>query len=554
MGAYNCPETPRQRMISMMYLVLTAMLALNVSVEILQGYSLVDMSLRKSIDIADKRNASLNIQFDNLATLNPEKTKEWKEKADLVIKESEVLYDYVTVVKRNIIALVDGADAIKKKDDEGRLLKDKDGKEIYKNSEELEISDGGRGDLNITGQVGALGAKVDGISYKPAGEELKTMLEKYSGFLQSLVTDSIIRGTIKNSFATEPRFSKEVKRNVKWEEGMFDNMPAVATLTLLTKIQNDIRNVESQILQYLINQIDAADFRVNKIEALVIPNSKYVIKNGKYHAQIVLSATDSTKPLEVDVNGRPLAINKGKFIHEFTAGATGKFNYKGEIRMQRPDGTWEPYKFDSEYVVGEPTATISADMMNVFYAGIDNPLSVSVPGVSASDVDITITNGTHVKTAKGWNIRPTKVGTECVITVLAMLDGKKTVITSKPFRVKPLPPPLAKLEYTNTQGNKDKFKGGTIAKNLLITATRIIAELDDEDLDVKYKVLSFSLNYNDSMGMTLVEQATGPELTSKQLNVLKGLTKGKTVYITNVEAIGPDNIKRRLPAVDIALK
>ena len=526
-------------MISMMYLVLTAMLALNVSVEILHGYSLVEGSLRKSIDIADKRNASLNSKFESLVAMNPQKTQEWKDKADLVIKESEALYDYVTVIKRNIIGLVDGVPAIK----------NADGK--YKKAEDLQLSDGGRGDLNITGQVGMLKHSVDGVSYEPAGEKLRASLEAYSKFLQDMVTDSVIASTIKNSFATEGRYSKEVKRTIGWAEGMFDNMPAIATITLLSKIQNDIRNVESQILQYLIGQIDADDFRVNKIEALVIPNSKYVVKGGKYHAQIVLAARDSTKELEIEVGGRPLVNG----IYELSAGTVGKATYKGTISMEKPDGTPAVYDFNSDYIVGEPSATISADMMNVFYAGIDNPLSVSVPGVAAGDVDISMTNGSFVKTPTGWNIKPAKVGVECIISVTAVFDGKKQEVASKPFRVKPLPPPLAKLEYMNTQGMKEKFKGGTIAKNLLVTATSVIAELDDDDLDVKYKVLSFSLNYNDTMGNTLVElQPTGQDLTPKQLGILKGLVKGKSVYITSVEAVGPDNIKRRLPPVDIALK
>ena len=537
MGATNCPETPRQRMISMMYLVLTALLALNVSIEILYGYSLVDGSLRKSIDIADKRNASLNAQFDNLVTQNPTKAAEWKVKADEVIAKSEDLYNYITVLKRNIIAKIDGLEAVKNADG------------TFKKAEELVISDGGRGDLNITGEVGSIGVTVDGKKYNRADTTLEASVNRYSKFLQSMVTDSVIRSSIESSFKTEARFSKEVKRTVKWGEGIFDNIPAVATLTLLSKIQNDIRNAESQILQYLIGQIDAGDFRVNKIEALVIPNSKYVVKGNKYQAQIVLSARDSTKALEIEVGGK--SLERG--IYEFNAGSVGSFNYKGTIKMEKPDGGVVTYPFTSDYIVGEPSATISADMMNVFYAGIDNPLSVSVPGVSASNVDISITNGSAVKTAKGWNIRPAKVGTNCEISVIAKIDGRAMTVASKPFRVKPLPPPLAKLEYMDA-GTKAKFKGGTIAKNLLITATGVIAELDDDDLDVRFKVLSFSLNHNDSMGNTLVETATGPEFTAKQLGIFKGLVKGKTVYITNVEAIGPDNIKRRLPPVDIALK
>ena len=523
MGATNCPETPRQRMISMMYLVLTAMLALNVSVEILQGYSLVDGSLRKSIAIADARNVALKNEFEDLAGKNPTKTAEWKVKAEQVVAKSDSLYEFVTSIKRDIIRLVDGSSA---------------------DLVNMNISEGGRGDLNISGQVGIVQGR---------GLELRNRLNKYSDFLLTLVSDPAKQASIKSTFTTEDRI-KEGER-ILWQNSVFDGMPAIATLTLMSKIQNDIRNAEAEVIQYLISMIDAGDFRVNKIDAMAIANSNYVIRGGKYHAEIILAATDSTQTLNVEINGAKIEKDAtGKYIYEVPASAIGKKDFKGNISMVKPDGTSVNYPFVSSYMVAEPSATISADMMNVFYAGIDNPVSVSVPGVAAGDVDISISNATQVRTAKGWNIRPTKVGVESVVTVTALFEGKRTTVGSKAFRVKPLPPPLAKLEYTNAQGNKEKFKGGTIAKNFLVTATKVIAELDDDDLDVKYKVLSFSLNYNDSMGNTLVEPATGSELTSRQLNIFKGLVKGRTVYITSVEAIGPDNVKRRLPPVDIALK
>ncbi len=533
MSAANCPETPRQKMISMMYLVLTAMLALNVSIEILSGYSLVDGSLRKSIAISDARNVALKNQFEDLAAKNKAKTAEWKVKAEDVVTKSDSLYNFINDIKREIIVLIDGKEA------PGLAT--------------LDISDGGRGDLNITGQVGMTNQNSFGFK---VGERLKKSLKDHVDFLSTIVTDSAKKTTIEQTFATEGRYSEEAKRTIDWEEGVFDNMPAVATLTLLTKIQNDIRNTEAEIIQYLISQIDAGDFRVNKIDAMAIANSNYVIRGGKYHAEIILAATDSTQTLDIEIGGVKLEKDaEGKYIYEAAASAVGKKEFKGTITMTKPDETTVTYPFDASYMVAEPSATISADMMNVFYAGIDNPVSVSVPGVAASDVEISISNATQVRTAKGWNVRPTKVGVESVVTVYALFDGKKTNVGSRPFRVKPLPPPLAKIEHKNAQGNTEKFKGGTIAKNLLITATRVIAELDDADLDVKYQVLSFQLNYTDSMGNTLIEnQPSGGEITPKQMSVFKGLNKGKTVYITNVMSKGQDGITRRLPALDIALK
>jgi gliding motility-associated protein GldM len=512
-----------------MYLVLTAMLALNVSIEILSGYSLVDGSLRKSIAIADARNIALKNQFEDLAAKNKTKTAEWKVKAENVVTKSDSLYNFINDIKREIIVLIDGKDA------PGLAT--------------LDISDGGRGDLNITGQVGMTNQNSFGFK---AGEKLKESLNAYSEFLLTLVTDSAKRTSIQQTFATEGRYSAEAKRTIGWEEGVFDNMPAVATLTLLSKIQNDIRNTEAEIIQYLIAQIDAGDFRVNKIDAMAIANSNYVIRGGKYRAEIILAATDSTQTLDIEINGAKIEKSaEGKYIYEVPVSAIGKREFKGTITMTKPDETTVTYPFTETYMVAEPSATISADMMNVFYAGINNPVSVSVPGVAAGDVEISISNAKFVRTSKGWNVTPIQVGVVSKVTVTALFDGKKTVVGSKDFRVKPLPPPLAKLAFTDAKNQP--FKGGKIRKNILITAKRVIAELDDADLDVEYKVLSFSLNYNDSMGNTLVEATTGSELTSKQLGIFKNLTPGKTVYITNVQAEGPDKIKRRLPPLDIAL-
>ena len=125
-------------------------------------------------------------------------------------------------------------------------------------------------------------------------------------------------------------------------------MPAIATLTLLTKVQNDIRNTEAEVSQYLIGQVDAGDFRVNKIQAIAVPTTSYVLRGGKYEAQIILAATDSTKPLQIQVNGRTLAKD-GKYT--VGCGSVGNQKYAGTIKMTKPDGVVVTYPFKSEYVV-----------------------------------------------------------------------------------------------------------------------------------------------------------------------------------------------------------
>lgn len=525
-GATNCPETPRQKMIAMMYLVLTAMLALNVSAQILNGYTAIYESMTKSVEIAQGNNSNLEYKFGSLKDQNPVKAKPMEPYVDSLVKESNALYQYLDTFKHTLVMLVDGEEADKQT-------------WTPKNA----------GDLNIASELlegkSARAKDPDGNNW---GSTMKAKLNSYSEFAQRMVSvgvkDTIKANSFKSTFATEGKKIEGAEHS--WEQLMLEDQPAIAVLATVTKLQNDVRNTEAECLNHIIGQLDAGDFRVNKIQALAIADESYVLRGSKYRAQIVLAATDSTKKPVIEINGKPLE----KDIYEFTATTLGKQKYKGNIKMKKPNGDEISYPFETEYVVGEPTATVSADMMNVLYAGFSNPISVSVPGVNSGDVSISISNATSVKTAKGWNVTPQKVGVPCVINVSANIGGKSTHMAKHEFRTKPLPPPLAKLKY----GANKTFKGGKIAKTDLVNCEEVVAELDDADLNVKYNVLSFSLKSFDSMGNTIIEAAQGGKLTSKQKDIFKKLTKGKTVYVSDVNAVGPDKLKRVLPPVEVALK
>lgn len=516
-GAKNCPETPRQKMISMMYLVLTAMLALNVSAEILNGYSLVDESMRTNISIGEAKVSSLQGQFDGLLQTDSIKANLVKSKIDSVILMSDQMCDVVTAIQKRMILLIDGAEA-------DTLSKDK------------------MGDLNIPSQVGIQEKK---------GAELKAKMNEYAAFMSSVV-DSAKAQSILRTFAT-PDIKKGGETKT-WEAGVFLDMPAIASITVLDKIKNDVNNAEADALSALIGGMDANDFRVNKITAMAVAKSGYIMRGAKYSAEIMLAAIDSTKKPTIMINGEEL--KDPNQMYEFTCNKVGTHKYSGELILQKPDGTPVKYPFEQEYTVGEPTATVSADLMNVLYAGFKNPVSVSVPGVAGNNISINVSNcKSQAKTGTGWTIVPAKVGVPCKISVSANIDGKSQHIKTVDFRVKKLPDPLAKIEYTNAQGVKELYKGGkAIAKNLLITARRIVAELDDADLEVKYKVLGFSLNYFDSMGNTLVEKTDGDKLTDRQMRVFREMTRQKTVFVTNVVALGQDNLKRSLPPVEVKIK
>ena len=190
--------------------------------------------------------------------------------------------------------------------------------------------------------------------------------------------------------------------------------------------------------------------------------------------------------------------------------------------------------------------------MNVFYAGIENDVSISVPGVPSTAVSASMTGGSLIKNSKGgWVARPAKVGQECVISVMAKIDGKEQKMGSKNFRVKMLPPPIAYIPYRDGGGNMMKYKGGEkIAKQYLLGISTLKAELNDADIEARFDVLGFELNITEAMG-TSVEASAGASFTDKQLAYIKKLAKGKKFFISGVRAKGPDNIERKLPPMEV---
>ena len=512
-GAKNCPETPRQKMIGMMYLVLTAMLALNVSADVLNGFLLVDESLRTTIKATDMRNETLYDEFQYIYEQNPEKTKEWLDKATQVKLKSDTFFNYIQNFKYEMVKMADGDET----------------------------------DPNLEVIVNLSNTDVTGTYalVQRHGAELKEKMAEYKDFLISFVTNDSARARrYEVIFETPDRRSSHSGEMMSWEYSIFESMPLGATVTILTKIQNDIRSVEADLINYLKNQTDALDFRVNKIEALVVPNSKYVIKGGKYSAQIVLSAVDSTKVPQIYVGSRELDANG---LYEVSCGSTGSFNYSGYIQLQKNDGSIAQYPFKSEYIVGEPSVTISNTDLNVVYRGYDNKFSVSVPGVSSDKVKVNVVGAVCRQSGKGWIIRPEGSNKEVTIQVSAEVDGKMQSMGSSVYRVKALPKPMA---YLNAGENK-MYNEGNIPRNALINGTSFLEASYGPDglLNLDFKITGFTLMTD--YGTT---EARGNKFTAAQLQQLKQLKKGALVNIVNIKAAGPDGKEQRLSAIPLKMQ
>lgn len=499
------PVSPRQKMINLMYVVLMAMLALNISSEVLNGFSIVEESLNRTTANSSKENEVLYDNFAEQMKANPAKVKEWFDKATAVKRMSDSLYNYAQQLKLQIVQEADGKDA------NVLDIKSKDNLEA---ASHVMLAPG-------TGQ----------------GHKLFNAINSFRNRILAMVSDPHQRSIIESNLTTKlPKNANTMGKN--WEEYMFEDMPVAGAVTLLSKLQSDVRYAEGEVLHTLVSNIDMKDIRVNKLSAFVIPESRTVISGDQFSAQIVMAAVDTTQQPEIYVGGQ--RISNG--LYRFTAGGVGEHQFGGYITMRDGSGNVIRRDFTQKYTVVAPSATVSADLMNVLYAGYDNPISVSIPGVPLNAVQASMSGGSFRSIGMGKYIaRPSAVGSDVTINVASNANGKSRQMGKFTFHVRKLPDPAAYI----TVGT-DRFRGGGLAKASLMGANGIKAAIDDGILDIQFKVVSFETVFFDNMGNAVPMASAGASFSESQRGTFRKLSRGKRFYISRITAVGPDGITRKL--------
>lgn len=331
------PVSPRQKMINLLYVVLMAMLALNVSTEVLEGFSVVEESLNRTTENATKENSSIYDSFAKQLQSNPEKVKAWFDKATSVKQMSDSLYNFAQELKVAIVKEADGKD--------GSL-------DAIKNKEDLESA-----------------AHVMLAPGSGKGKALFNAINSYRTRIVSMVNNADEKAIIESNLSTiVPKNARSLGKN--WQEYMFEGMPVAAAVTLLSKLQSDVRHAEGTVLHSLVANVDVKDIRVNKLTAFVIPESRTVMTGDRFVSRIVMAAVDTTQQPEIYIGGRKVALKNN--IYEFAAGGVGEHSFSGYITMKDGNGSIIRRDFTQKYNVVAPSATVSADLMNVLYAGFDN--------------------------------------------------------------------------------------------------------------------------------------------------------------------------------------
>ena len=502
-----------------MYVVLMAMLALNISTEVLNGFSIVEESLNRTTGNSSMENKAIFDELEQMMQKNPEKVKAWFAMASTVRNMSDSLFNYAQQLKIDIVKEADG----------------KDGDPLnIKNKENLEAA----GIVMLAPGRGQ-------------GHKLFDAINSYRERILRFVTDPLQKKIIASNLSTVvPHHSL----NKNWEEYMFENMPTSAAVTLLSKLQSDIRYAEGEVLHTLVANVGLKDLRVNKLQAFVVPSQTRLYPGETLTAQMLMAAIDSTQQPQVYVNGQLVHSNK----ITLKAGAPGKHTISGYMLIKDLAGNVIRRNFAQDYwVTGGPKpesyispdgmqktpafegmATIAADLMNVLYAGFDNPITISIPNTGQNEIQASMSGGALVSRGGGRFVaRPTSVGNPVTISVSA--KGRK--IGEYKFRVRRLPDPAP---YIAMGG--DRFKSGSLSKAALMSASGIHAAIDDGLLDIPFTVTSFRTVFFDNMGNAVPLASNGSQFSAQQKEQFRHLSRNKRFYITNVIVHGPDGTTRTL--------
>lgn len=524
-------ETPRQKMIGMMYLFLTAMLAINVSKEVLDSFVLVNDSLTVTVENFTDKNKKVYDEFAKQKVINEAKVGKWSEMADQVRIKSDELANYVKEIKVELIHTAEGP--------ESKAIVNGD----------VVASDISVKDNSTIGDIVMIGP-----TEKGKGFDLRNKMEEYRNFLLSLIPESegnsIVRQSIEKNVNTTPPPPKSAETaHQTWEQSQFAHIPLVAVITMLTKLQSDIRNAEADVLRFLYGQIDIGEFKFNKLDGIVIPTNSSVITGGEFSASVFMAAFDTTQLPTIYVGSYDqlpdgsykmrgsydsLPIKNGMGVFSTVARRAGENEWGGLIVMKAPDGSYKQYPFKNKYQVNDPMAVISASANTVFYSGIGNPLEVSVPGLSMDKIFPSATNAQITKKGKGWVVTPTANKGVVTISVAAEVDGKRQNIRRQEFRIMPVPPPTAKIA--------GKISGRIQVREML-TAGGVDAVLENFIMDnIQYVVKSYTFVTQDGLFANPLPN-TGSKFNERIVDKIRSLKRNERITIENIIATGPDGDK-----------
>jgi len=503
-------ETPRQKMMGILYLVLLGLAATTVTDHVLDAFRNLTVSLETSTKNVQSTVDNTFASFEATKMKNePERARPVYEKAEKVKKATDDLNGYINHLKDTLIKVGGGTD---------------------EQSGDVKA----RADIDISPRL---------MVRKGYAKQLKQKIEEARNLILAQLGDANAKLALN---AQDPP-KKKGGVATTWEDDNFgDGIPLTAALTALTKIQADLKNTESEVVKKILGEADKAVINLDRFDAVAVAPSSYVLVGQTYSADVFLTASDSKSNPEIAVGGQSLKVVDGKGLYTVTAGREGEFKWSGTVRVKQADGTMKEYKTKEQtYTVAKPSAVVSPDKMNVFYIGVPNPVSVSAPGIPKDKIRVAISAGEISGSNGTYNVNVKQTG-KVTVTVSGQLEGGKSVtLGTTEFRIKRIPPPRVKF------GGKS---GGRLSTGAMKAQNRIFAVLEDFDFDAPFNVQHFTLYVIKPRSEPMIFESNSNAFTPQMQSAMNGITSGSRVTFDNIFATGPDGMKRQLDPITFTVE
>ncbi|MCC6371781.1 MAG: gliding motility protein GldM [Bacteroidia bacterium] len=553
----HAKETPRQKMIGLMYLVLTCLLALNVSREVLTGFVTINESIETTNSNFTGNTKKIMEAIDEAIAQGRHEFVPYYAKSKEVTQLTQKTFDYVDSLKKELI----------------KYTEDTKGADTLKLGQVEKLDDYDKPTFMLLG-ADETKPKTGKYSAKELKQTILTLTDSLNNMLDNMKDRAglklppkdyeILKEKIK-LFTPHDNYKDKEGLPLTWEMKNFYNLPLAAVVTNLSKIQGDLRNIEGEMINTFASAPGKLSVKFDRFYARVVPVSKYVQTGTPFTADVLLSASSSdfkedniqfilgdvdttTGKLAPDAIVLPVDSGTGKI--NLPTNLTGNKEIKGWIKFREGTGLYRYFKYESDYTVANAAVAVSADKMNVFYAAIENPLTVSAAGVASHDLVVNIEGcgGTLANSGNGKYIAKVNGTGVCTVSVFKRTaKGLEKQGTPQVFRVKKIPSPMVRIN-SRTIISSDDFNQGD-ARNI----RSVNIDNTNFELNAPFEVKSFMISFAGPGTPYQEFKCTGNKLTDEAAREISRIRKSAKIYVEDIVINGPDG-QRKLGTVKINVK
>ena len=541
MGATNCPETPRQKMITMMYLVYTAMLALNVSAQVVDGFKTVGSAMTKSNENLQVKLDDTYANFDLALQNSKDKVEEDYNKAQEVRRLSTEMGNYIDSLEYVLMGRINNTAEIHPDFDNPKVkykmsVVNPDGSPNFDSIKKaIDIAGFRWLKMDELHESTNLFSSENGKGGK--GIELKNKIIEYKQKIKEILGEDSTSLNI--ALNVEGKVLDPDNNPQEWEIVSFNEVVSGSALVTLTRLKAETMNAEFDAVNALYKHVSKGDFKFDQIAMISRPKSTYIVQGGVYETDINVAAYDSKQHFTATVNGQQLNSNDSGSVHYRTVcNNLGVQRITGIAYVTNPDGGTQEYPISDNYFVAKPVAVVSLDNMQVLYAGIDNPITVSVPGVDSRNIKASILEGQGTLTpSEGdgkYMVKPTPGSKKMIIGVDAVIDKKSSRMRAPTFQVKPIPDPVITVGgFSN---------GAKVSRSNLASGAQVVARAGE---GFTFKIPKGTIRVM-SLEVFVGNKpfpSNGNMLDPEALSAIKRANRGDKVYV-DAKVMMPDGIPR----------